>query len=29
MKITTKVLFLDDDGQRFFGDGPYQLLLGL
>ena len=29
MKITTKVLLLDDDGQRFFGDGPYQLLLGL
>lgn len=29
MKITTKVLFLEDDGQKFFGDGPYQLLLGL
>ena len=27
MKAVTRILFLDDNGEKFFGEGPYRLLL--
>lgn len=29
MEPVTKVFLLDDEGERFFGDGPYRLLLAV
>ena len=29
MKAVTKILFLDDNGEKFFGEGPARLLLGV
>lgn len=29
MKAVTRILFLDDEGQKFFGEGPYRLLKGV
>ena len=29
MKVITRILFLNDDGEKFFGEGPYRLLLGV
>lgn len=29
MEAVTKVFLLDDEGERFFGEGPYRLLLGV
>ncbi len=26
MKAVTRIIFLDDNGEKFFGKGPYQLL---
>ena len=26
MKAVTKIVFLDDQGEKFFGEGPFQLL---
>lgn len=26
MKVVTKLVFVDDEGEKFFGEGPYQLL---
>ena len=26
MRVITRVMFLDDDNEKFFGEGPYQLL---
>lgn len=26
MEAVTRILFLDDNGQKFFGEGPYRLL---
>ncbi len=27
MKAVTRILFLDENGEKFFGEGPYRLLL--
>ena len=29
MKAITRIVFLDDDGQKFFGEGPYRLLMAV
>ena len=29
MEAKTKIIFVDDNGDKFFGEGPYQLLLGV
>ena len=29
MKLATRILFLDEENQKFFGEGPYRLLLAL
>ena len=29
MKAVTKIIFLDDDGEKFFGEGPARLLHGV
>ena len=29
MEAKTKIIFLDENGDKFFGEGPYQLLLGV
>lgn len=29
MKAITRILFLDEDGNKFFGEGPYRLLKGV
>ena len=29
MKAVTKILFLDDNGEKFFGEGPARLLRGV
>ena len=29
MKVITRILFLNDDGEKFFGEGPYRLLRGV
>lgn len=29
MKAVTKIIFLDDEGQKFFGEGPCRLLRGI
>lgn len=29
MKAVTKILFLDDNGEKFFGEGPTRLLRGV
>ena len=29
MKVITRVLFLDEDGEKFFGEGPCRLLHGV
>lgn len=29
MKIKTAIYFCSDDGERFFGEGPYRLLKGI
>ena len=29
MKAITRILFLDEDGQKFFGEGPFRLLRGV
>ena len=29
MKAVTKIIFLDDDGEKFFGEGPARLLRGI
>ena len=29
MKAVTRIMFLDDDGQKFFGEGPYRLMQGV
>ena len=29
MKAVTRILFLDDEGEKFFGEGPYRLLNGV
>lgn len=26
MKALTRIIFVDDDGEKFFGEGPYRLL---
>lgn len=27
MKAVTRIIFLDDNGEKFFGEGPYRLLV--
>lgn len=29
MRAATKIIFFDDSGQKFFGEGPYRLLMGV
>ena len=29
MEAKTKIIFVDENGDKFFGEGPYQLLLGV
>lgn len=29
MKAVTRIIFLDEEGQKFFGEGPYRLLKGV
>lgn len=29
MEARTKIIFVDENGDKFFGEGPYQLLLGV
>ncbi|MBE5773563.1 MAG: LysR family transcriptional regulator [Clostridiales bacterium] len=29
MKALTRIIFMDDSGQKFFGEGPYRLLRGV
>ena len=29
MKVITRILFLDEDGEKFFGEGPCRLLHGV
>ena len=29
MKAVTRILFLDEEGQKFFGEGPFRLLRGV
>ena len=29
MKAVTRIVFLDDDGEKFFGEGPARLLRGI
>ena len=29
MKSLTRIIFMDDSGQKFFGEGPYRLLRGV
>ena len=29
MRAATKITFFDDSGQKFFGEGPYRLLMGV
>ena len=29
MKAVTRIIFYDDDNQKFVGEGPYRLLLGV
>ena len=29
MKAVTKIVFLDEQGQKFFGEGPFRLLRGV
>ena len=29
MRAVTRIIFVDNDGERFFGEGPYRLLVGI
>lgn len=29
MRAATKIIFLDDSGEKFFGEGPYRLLMAV